>query len=832
MTIAPVVSPLTGLTEADAQQRAASGQRNTFTVKSARSVWDILRENVFTVFNVVLFITLAALYAISLSAPSAVRRSVLGDALFSGGTVAVNILVGVFQELRAKRALDRLAALAVRKATVIREGVSRTLDADQIVQDDLVVLAPGDRVPVDGPVVQGTALELDESLLTGESDLAPKALGDDLRSGTFVAAGNGVMIAEKVGKNSYANALTLTARGSRETRTPLQIRVNAVIEVLVVVMAVIAALQLISGQNRHEPLIDTLRHVTVIITSFVPAGLILAITVSLSVGAVRMARFDTLVQRINAVESMGNVTTVCVDKTGTLTQNHLRLVDVIPLGRHSVEDARQALAQYAAGVAYRNSTAQAISEGVGAPVNAARACHEVAFSSARKYGALAFESAPAGCHVLALGAPDVLLDRSSDAHRDALDRVAALTAEGLRVVVAVRDEGDDPTLVLEHRRALEPLALAVIRDEIRPDIVATMKAFAQAGVRVIVISGDNAGTVRAIAGQAGLTSDRVITERELGDVDPAHFDTAVREHALFARITPETKRRIIETLTRHGEYVAMVGDGVNDVPALKASRLAIAMNDGAPIARDVSELILLKNTMSALPRALAEGQDIIQKVMASAKLYLTKNALTILAILFAEFVSLPFPADPRQISWITTVTVGIPCLALAFGWLIPNYTRGFSRGVLGYSIGVGAVGAVVCAAAYIISAQMGDPLRASRTVFALTNLHYALHVMLDTMGVNFFSFGSIRKHPRAVLAGTLLLIVGLGFPFVIPFSGRAILGLPLPEAFDRLNLFNIELLTPWQWVLVVGLPLLGALAMRALLYGAYARRIFRALQHD
>jgi cation-transporting ATPase E len=817
----------------------ARGQRNVFQHKSARSTWDILRENVFTVFNVVLFLTLTALYAISLSAPEGVRRAVLGDGLFSGGTVLINIIVGVFQEIRAKRALDRLAALSVREARVRRAGNEVDIPASDIVLGDVVVIRPGDRVPVDGPLLSVAALELDESLLTGETDTVPKSAGDLLRSGSFCVAGGGFMRADGIGAESFANRLTATARGVREPRTPLQRRVNAVIEVLVFVMAVVAALQLVAGQNRQESFLENLRHVTVIITSFVPAGLVLAITVSLSVGAVRISRYDTLVQRINAVESMGNITVLCVDKTGTLTQNKLTLVEVVPLRGLSEADARLCLSLYTSSVSARNNTAGAIASGVGAPVSAPSVLGEIAFSSARKWGGVALADSGSAAEglgvaagepvVIGLGAPDLLLDAGDGRNAPIFDRILDATGQGLRVVVAVAARGADIEAAMTRPGGAQPVALAIIRDEIRPDIIETMTAFANAGVRVKVISGDSPDTVQSIAGRAGLKNDTVVTERELGDMTSDQFDTSVSDAALFARITPDTKRRIIASLTRHGEYVAMVGDGVNDVPALKESRLAIAMNDGAQIARDVSELVLLKNNMSALPRAFTEGQDITQKILASAKLYLAKNVLTIVGILFVGFVSLPFPADPRQISWITSVTVGFPCLALAFGWIRPNFTRGFSRGVLGYSAGVGLIGAVVCAAAFIISAQSGDSPRVSRTVFALTNLHYAVHVMWDTLGVNAFSAASLRRRGREVAVGIGMLVVGLGLPFALLVPG---MGQPGPDAAAFLNIFNVALLTPAQWALIVALPLAGALAMRQLLYGAYARRVFRTLQHD
>jgi cation-transporting ATPase E len=371
---------------------------------------------------------------------------------------------------------------------------------------------------------------------------------------------------------------------------------------------------------------------------------------------------------------------------------------------------------------------------------------------------------------------------------------------------------NDTSFTLRMLETEDPVALIVIRDEIRADIHDTLRAFEQQGVKIKVISGDNAETVQAIARLAGLKGDKVVTENELEYLAAGAFDSAIVEADLFARITPETKQRIVSALTNQGEYVAMVGDGVNDVPAIKQARLGIAMNEGAQITKDVSALVLLDNTMSTLPQALNEGRRITQKILASAKLYLAKNVVTIFAILFVGFVGLPFPGEPRQISWVASITVGVPCTLLAFGLLTPSYTRSFLSGVLGYSLLSGAIGSVVVVIAYICSNYIAHDPQQARTVFAFANLHYAIHVFWDVHGVSIFSFASMRKHPRETLMGILLLVVGFVGPVFVP------------------GLFSSRTPGTAEWLLIFALPLAGGLALRGIIYGSSMRHMVNTLR--
>jgi cation-transporting P-type ATPase E len=800
-----------GLTEAEVADRLARGERNMAPPAAARRVRDIVRDNVLTVFNVTLFGTLAGTLALGLGTPAG-RRIVLGDTVFAGGSVVLNVLVGIVQELRAKRALDRIAALSVRRVRVRRDGALVEVDADAIVRDDLVVLAPGDRVPVDGPLVEGRGLEVDESLLTGESDSVPKAPADPLWSGSFCVAGSGLMRAADVGAASYAHRLTRTARAARNPLTPLERNINFVIQCLVALMLVVAALQMVAARNTGVSAVDALRFTLVIVTSFVPAGLVLAITVSLTAAAVRVGRHGTLVQRLSAVESMGNLTVLCIDKTGTLTLNHLVVERVEPLGDRDAREVDALLAAFAAAAPAPNRTLQAIRTRVGAPAVAPRLLAEVPFSSARKWSALSLTVGDGAPRTLVLGAPDTLLAADPATHADLLTRVDALARQGARVVIlAAAPEG----LAAATPGAegigggLVPLALVIIHDEIRPDIAATIGALTAAGVEVRVISGDHPETVREVAARAGIPTAPLLTETELAALAGAAFEQAVRTTVLFARTTPPTKRRIVAALTRQGQYVAMVGDGINDVPALKEARLAVAMNDGAQIAKDVSDLVLLDNTLSTLPRALDEGRAITQKIYTSARLYLTRNTMTVLAIVLAGFAGLPFPAEPRLISWNATVGVVVPCAFLAFDVIRPAYTRNFARGVLAYSVLAGAIGGVVVVAATIVAYAVETGLAHTRTVFALTNLHFALHVFLDAHGVSVLGPASMRLRPGVTALGAGLLAVGVSLPQFLP------------------GLFSATPLSVVGWGLVLGLPVIGRMLLR--LYGPFVRGMARAL---
>ena len=768
---------LSGLTSDEVTDRVRRGLTNKFQPRSSRTYREILFDNLINVFNVTLFVLLLIMLSLGESV----------DTIFSGSTVVLNIVIGLFQEIRAKRTLDQLAALAAGTVRVKREDKYFDLPLDQIVQDDLIEVVPGDKIVVDGPCVWQDALEVDESLITGESDPIAKETGETLTSGSFITAGRGFMRAEKIGAESFANQLNRTAKNFQLIPTPIQQKINAIVTISVVGMAVFGPLLLIAGETLRTPFRDTIRNVVVLVTTFVPQGLVLATTLALSFGAIRISRQRTLVQRINAVESMANVTVLCFDKTGTLTQNKLAVVDLLPLGSYTTAYAKRLLAQYVSTLATQNKTASAIEDYAGRSSSGPAKVAELAFTSTRKWGASTFTDGV----TLLLGAPEILIE-----DRDVRWQANQLATQGLRVLAFVVSKAAPIDGQLPAGR--DPIALIAVRDMPREDIQATLQAFIDRGVKLKVISGDNAETVRAIARTAGLNVTHTLTGAELEAMDPAEFAEAVKNTGIFARVTPETKRKIISALAQQGEYVAMVGDGVNDVPALKAARLSIAMNDGAQIAKDVADLVLLNNALTTLPMALAEGHNTTQKIYATIRIFLTRNLYLILLFIMAGFMGLPFPGHVRQISWSAIITTGLPATLIALELTRPHVVRNFQRNVLGYIISAGLIGAIATTLAYVTSYLISDRnVLLARAMLTLTATIYGTLVFWDVHGIILFEPTTFKRHPREALVGLGLAILAVGVPgmyrdiFEIPL-------IPLPYWIGLTILIIAAAYTLWR----------------------------------
>jgi cation-transporting ATPase E len=777
LNASPHPADLPGLTSDEVADRVRRGLTNQFRPRSSRTYREILRDNLINVFNITLFVLLLIMIALGESM----------DTLFAGSTVLLNIVIGLFQEIRAKRTLDRFAALAT--GTVRVKRASQTFDAplEQVVQDDLIEIAPGDKIVVDGPCVWQDSLEVDESLITGESDPISKQVGDTLTSGSFITAGRAIMRAEKIGAESFANKLSRTAKGFKLIPTPIQQKINAIVTISVVGMAVFGPLLLIAGVTERIPFRDTVRNVVVLVTTFVPQGLVLATTLALSFGAIRISRHRTLVQRINAVESMANVTVLCFDKTGTLTQNKLSVVDLLPLGAYTIPYAKRVLAQYVTTLATQNKTAGAIEDYVGRSNSGPMKVSELPFTSTRKWGASTFADGA----TLLLGAPEILIEDS-----DIRWQANQLATQGLRVLAFAGSQAAPVDGQLPAER--HPIALIAVRDMPREDIQVTLQAFTDRGVQLKVISGDNAETVRAIARTAGLNATHVVTGAELEAMTATEFDQAVKNAGIFARVTPETKRKIVSALAQQGEYVAMVGDGVNDVPALKAARLGIAMNDGAQIAKDVADLVLLNNALTTLPLALSEGYKTTQKIYATVKIFLTRNLYLILLFIMAGFIGLPFPGHVRQISWSAITTTGLPAGLIALELTRPHAVRSFQRNVLGYIIFAGLIGSVAMTIAYVASYLISNHnVVLARAMFTLTATVYGTLIFWEVHGVVLFEPITFKRRPREALTGLGLAIVAVGVPRVYPEIFEIPL-IPLPYWFGLVILVIVAAYTLWR----------------------------------
>jgi cation-transporting P-type ATPase E len=657
-------APMDGLSSADVEARRAQGLGNDVPLQTSRSYARILRENVFTFINDVIFALGIAL----------VLLGRLSDALVSVGVVLGNTLVGVIQEVRARRTLDRIALLTRPQATVIRDGQEQTVDPRQIVVGDLLRVGPGDQIVVDGQMAgsDDSRMETDESLLTGESDLIPKRPVNPVYSGSYCVTGSGLYVAQKVGAESLAHQITTGARIFRRIHTPLQRQINLIVRVLLLVVVYLSLLLGIDAWLRHVPLVESVR-MAVVVAGLVPNGLFLAITAAYAMGAVRMAGRGALVQQANAVESLSNVDVLCLDKTGTLTANQLCLQTLQPI-TGSEDELRRTLGDFAASTPTPNRTIAAIAKacpGRAQPVRGA-----VPFSSARKWSGLALSGIErSGVYVL--GAPEVLLDAlAPQASAASSGLVEEWLAKGLRVLLFCSQPGAEALQAEETRppNGLIPLGWVALADALRPQAQETLRSFAEAGIALKIISGDNPSTVAALARQAGLGSEiGLVSGPELAAMDPAAFAQAAESTTIFGRVTPQQKDELVHALQAQGHYVAMIGDGVNDVLSLKRANLGVALQSGSQATRGVADIVLLDDSFAALPQAFKEGQRIVNGMQDILKLFMTRVLYAALLILSAGIVG-GFPFAPKHNTLLTLFTVGLPTIALA-AWARPGVAQ-------------------------------------------------------------------------------------------------------------------------------------------------------------
>lgn len=751
-----VIQPF-GLTSAAVAERIAKGESNVVKQYFERTYWQIIRDNIFTLFNLVLLALVIVLL---------VFRD-YGSIIFASFSVVVNSLIGTIQEISAKRSLDRLAALATQDVTVWRDGKRQSIPVSRVVRDDVLPIEPGDRLVVDGTILHSDSLEMDESLLTGESDAILKEEAAPVYSGSYCIAGSGLMVATQVGEASTVNKLANIAKAYRNVKTPTQIKVDIFVEFAVIAILIFGPMIIVTGIINELVPLETVRNALVLVTSLVPQGLVLSTTLSLTLGAVRISRHQTLIQRINAVESLANTRVLCFDKTGTLTHNELTVVDLLPLDSHSLDEIRSQLVAYMKNLSHLNKTAAAIAAYCNANASANNVPQavtskqgEIPFNSIRKWGAVVLTD-----RTLILGAPERVLNQ--DTHLADIECARHLASEGMRVLAFAQSACPPENGTLNPM--LHPLALILMTDRVRDAIRHTVNQFSEQQVDLKVISGDNQETVVSIAAQAGIKASGIYSGEQLERMPSAEFDDAVRHANLFGRIEPGTKRKIILALKRQGAYVAMVGDGVNDVPALKEAHLAIAMNDGAQIAKDVADIILLNNDMSTLPVALAEGKAITQKIYGTARMFLSKNIYHLMLFILVSFMSLPFPISPIQVSWFALVAVNIPATLMAFGVIRPAFVRSFNRDVLGYTVLSGVIGALgmglFYTSVYLTHNRETDTARSGVMLFMAL---FGILVLLNTQGIDFSRPNTILEHRMSALLGLILAITTIAIPFVAP----------------------------------------------------------------
>jgi len=775
MTAIPGVA-VTGLSDAEVAQRVADGKTNDVPTRAARSVSDIVRGNVFTRINAILGVLLIIVLS---------TGSVINGAF--GLLIIANSAIGIIQELRAKQTLDKLAIVGQTKPLVRRQSGTKALMPSEVVLDDIIELGPGDQIVVDGEIVEETNLEVDESLLTGEADSIAKDAGDKVMSGSFVVAGSGAYRATKVGREAYAAKLAAEASKFTLVDSELRSGINKILQ-FITYLLIPAGLLVIYTQlfTTDVGWREAVLRMVGALVPMVPEGLVLMTSIAFAVGVVRLGRRQCLVNELPAIEGLARVDMVCADKTGTLTENGMRVSDVEPLSEGSVGDV---LAQLASDDARPNASMQAIAEAYKMPPGWT-ATTTAPFKSATKWSGASY-----GEHGnWVIGAPDVLLEPASPAAAEA-ERIGSL---GLRVLLL--GSSDLPVDHPDAPGAVTPVALVVLEQRVRPDARDTLDYFASQKVSIKVISGDNAVSVGAVAGSLGLHGE-TMDARQLPD-QPEQLADTLEEYTTFGRVRPDQKRAMVHALQSRGHTVAMTGDGVNDVLALKDADIGVAMGSGSSASRAVAQIVLLDNKFATLPYVVGEGRRVIGNIERVSNLFLTKTVYSVLLAILVGLAGLAskifgsdpllFPFQPIHVTIAAWFTIGIPAFILS---LAPNRERahrGFVRRVMTSALPSGLVVGAATFASYL-AAYQGREASATQQTQAST-------AALITLLVTAVWVLAVVARPYEWWRVALVALSGLAY--VVIFS------LPLAQKAFMLDSSNLVITS-----MALGIGLVGAAAI-------------------
>ena len=828
---AVAVDPAVGLASAEVEERRAEGRTNAAPPSPVRSLGEIVRANVFTPVNAIML----SLFVLILVARSP------RDALFVG-VVLSNSVIGIVQEIRAKRALEKLAILNAPRAAVVRDGETQEIAAEEIVADDIIDISSGSQIVVDGEVVSAIGLEVDESLLTGEADPVDKEIGAQVMSGSFVSAGSGRVRATGIGAESYASKLSEEARRFTLVNSDLREGVNKILRVLVVIVPFAAGLLLLALLTNDGGWQEALRSTVGAAVAMVPDGLVLLTSFAFVVGVIVLARRKALAKELATVELLAHVDVLCLDKTGTITTGEISFGSVdylrsdgnladeadkankaLGAGALSKEFIDEALGAMAAADPNPNPTLAAVAGAFKAP-DGWRIVAQEPFSSARKWAAAEFaadsteggpsDGATGGTEdstsrgVFYFGAPEILLggaDGAGSGSEDDTDgnasasfakaRATEHASGGYRVLALCHAPG---RLISEELPSnIQPVALVLLEDTIRPDAPEILEYFHRQGVTLKVISGDNPATVSSVAVRAGIPDgDKAMDARDLPE-DEAELIEHLESKAVFGRVTPHQKRSMVSALQNRGHTVAMTGDGVNDVLALKDSDIGIAMGSGSDASRAVAQIVLLDNSFATLPRVLSEGRKVINNIERVANLFVAKAVYAVLITAVIGLMSFwvagaAFPFLPRQLTLIGTFSIGLPGLFLSLAPSESLVKPGFLQRVLRFSTPVGVIAAAGTLIAYEIARRASSVgLDEARTAATMTLLGLGLVILALTA--------------RPLELWKLALLAGM--------AGLYALVLLVP--FGR-NYFQLELFPAWLWlVCLVATAVGGALIVLA-----------------
>lgn len=774
-----------GLSAAEVKARMESGRSNVVDQHSSRSLGDIIKANIFTRFN---FLITALAIVVLLAGGGIV------NALFFC-VLIVNVVIGVAQEWRAKKILDKAAILVKPQFTVVRDGSEQIIASSDIVVDDVIKLSLGDQVPVDGVVLSSSDLEINESLLTGESDPVVKNAKSKVMSGSMVVAGSGYIKATKVGQESYSANLTRNARQYKTAKSEIVDSTNQLLKWISWSLVVVVPILVVGIFIRRDLTIDhssiravldsisgdgVMRIITPIV-GMIPEGLVLLTSTAFMLAAVKLVRNRALVQQMPAVETLARVNTILLDKTGTITMGTMKLTDIELITKADADTVKRVIKT----IASRASSPTNDALVAGLRIKPAEFTYEVAFSSARKWSAMQIDKIN-----YIMGAPEIVLAE----YPDALKRAQEVAADGKRVLALVKSDLIPRAAGVNFKR-IKPLALVVLSEQIRPSAKKTLNYFASQGVDIKVISGDSPVTVGAVAKSVGLDAKtfdaRRLPDPDMGDIQREEFMKLIKHYNVFGRVQPEQKRQICRALQDAGQVVAMTGDGVNDALALKQADLGVAMNSGATATKAVAELVLLDSNFAHLPLVLSEGRRVIANIERVANLFIIKNVYSLVLALLFTFLREPYPLMPKHMTVISVLSIGMPAFFLA---LAPNnkvYVKGFMKRVLKFAIPVGVVSAMAMVLTY----------KLARAYPALDVDYFSTAVSIVMMGLGLLVLIILAQPMKLWKAGLITTCAGI-FALV----------LLLPRLNDVLQYkFSCDLVMPLCIGLFVGVYMISVI---------------------
>lgn len=760
--------PELGLTSEQAQHRMRAGWHNLTKEQLSKTEGQIIRDNIFTFFNFLFFALAFCLFMVK----------AYTDMLFLG-IVIVNVLIGIVQELKVKRTLDKISLLSGQNAHVVRDGAVQTLPTDHLVLDDIVHFTAGSSICADAILCEGT-VEVNEALLTGEADIIVKHPGDQLLSGSFIVSGNCSARLDRVGSDSYAASITHEAKRRKKHRSQMMRDLDRLLKFIgigIIPLGLIMFFKQSALLNTGVPY--AVSSTVAAMVGMIPEGLYLLVNIALAVSVINLARRRTLVHELSCIENLARVDTLCLDKTGTLTEGVMEVTGTIPLAGLTQEALERQLAAFLQASASENATAKALKshfQQIAPPLSVKK---EIPFSSERKWNALILSDGSA-CF---LGAPERLLGKNYIRYTPQLK---PLLSSGKRALLLARGTAEDTES--PENSCLTPLGFILLSDKLRDDVQETLVYFKEQGVTIKVISGDNAETVSEIARRAGVNGASAFIDASAFS-DDADMAAAAENHSVFGRVTPEQKRRLICGLKENGHTVAMIGDGVNDVLALKDADCSIAMAAGSDAAQHVSQMVLLDSDFSVMPQIVREGRRVINNIERSAALFLVKNIFSFILSLILLFAAIPYPFLPIHITLISGLMIGIPSFALTFE---PNYRQvhgHFLRNVLSSALPGGLVNAFNLLAVLIAGTLLGIPMDQISTICMLLVGVTGLLVLLRLC------------QPLNLPRAGLVAVMGVGF------FGAAFLFGPL---------FSLSSLTLESWTVFGAFTALSPLLMAGL----------------